>query len=338
MPRRSKRILRRYARRLAAFLALLTVLAACAGNWFVRHDREWLESKKESLPQFVVDVLFYLGEPFADVTDSFGITGEDAVCKTESPHAAGEIFFAGAPKAQSPNAPDDIVIAAKGAFTVAYSDKLRHPVWCAYKVGPESKFHNDKRPGFRKDSAFKSCPPASAYAKSGYDRGHMAPNHAITTRYGLEAQKKTFLMSNIVPQTPELNRGIWRETEHRIADLFTDRWDDVWVIVGAVSDGSETLSGTDIDVPTSFYQLIAAKKDGEIRALALLFEQEVPWKAWPRHYIVSVDELEKTTGFDFFAELDDEVEEKLESIKPTRLWPVGFVNAFKALKIHLNDY
>lgn len=330
--------LRRFVRRLAAFLALVLLLTASAGNWFVRHPREWLEQKKESLPSFLTDTLFYLGEPFADLTDSFGITGEDAVCKVTAPFKGGSVFFAGVPVRKTNKAPDDITVANKGSFTVAYSDKLRHPVWCAYKVGKEPKFTADERPGFRKDKTFKSCPPASAYAKTGYDRGHMAPNHAIATRYGPEAQKKTFLMSNIAPQTPELNRGVWREVEHRIADLFTAKWGDAWVIVGAVSNGSETLSGTDIDVPTQFYQIIAAESDGEIRALAFLFEQEVPWKAWPRHYIASIDEIEEITGFDFFAELEDSVEAELESKKPTRLWPVHFFDAFRALKIHLNDH
>ena len=44
-------------------------------------------------------------------------------------------------------------------------------------------------------------------------------NHAIESRYGAEEQEKTFMMSNIAPQSPVLNRGVWRNVEHRIADL-----------------------------------------------------------------------------------------------------------------------
>ena len=330
---------RRVARRAAIGLSFAALVFCLAANWFVRHPLEWIESKHGLLPDFIVSSLVYIGEPFADITDSFGITGRDAVCEiTDTSHIGGSIFFAGPPVRKNSKAPNDIKIAAKGEFTVAYSDKLRHPVWCAYRIPEEAKFPVTKRPGFKKDKAFKSSPTAAAYAKTGYDRGHMAPNYAIMSRFGEEAQRKTFLMSNVVPQTPELNRGVWREIEHRSADLFTSKWGNVWVIVGAISEGCETLSGTDIDVPTAFYQIIAVKSDSDIRAVAFLCDQVVPWKTWPRHYIVSIDEIEERSGFDFFSELDDSIEEKLESQIPTRLLPSGFINAFKSLKIHFNDH
>ena len=53
---------------------------------------------------------------------------------------------------------------------------------------------------------------------SGYDRGHMAPNYAIDTVFGERAHKQTFLMSNIVPQRPELNQGPWKEIEQVVAN------------------------------------------------------------------------------------------------------------------------
>lgn len=330
---------RRAARRAAVCLTLISLLFCLTANWFVRHPLEWIEAKYDSLPDFLVSGLVCIGEPFADITDSWGITGSDAVCEiADTSHIGGRIFFAGPPVKKSPKAPDDIIISEKGEFTIGYSNRLRHPVWCAYRIPEEAKFPIAKRPGFKKDKAFKSSPKAADYAKTGYDRGHMAPNYAIMSRFGEEAQRKTFLMSNVVPQTPELNRGIWREIEHRSADLFTSKWGNVWVIVGAISEGCETLSGTDIDVPTAFYQIIAVKSDSDIRAVAFLCNQEVPWKTWPRHYIVSIDELEERTGFDFFSELDDPIEEKLESQTPTRLLPTGFINAFKSLKIHFKDF
>ena len=141
-------------------------------------------------------------------------------------------------------------------------------------------------------------------------------------------------MSNIAPQTPELNRGVWREIEHRIADLFTARWGEVWVIVGAISDDCETLSGTDISVPSAFYQIIITQTQDDIKALAFLIEQNVPWKAWPRRYLTSIDTIEKLSGLNFFSELDDSIEAALESQRATRLWTLRFWDAFKALKIH----
>ena len=324
------------SRRLSFFFFLFFILFSIYANWFVRQPQDYHKNKIKSLPAFIIKPLFAVGEITADLTDSFGITGYDAICEKPIDLKVGKTFFAGMPKFKTRNRGSDISIIDKGEFTIAYSDKLRHPVWCAYRIPKEPKYKIDKRPNFKKDKAIKSCPTASSYARTGYDRGHMVPNHAIATRYGSEAQKKTFLMTNIVPQTPELNRGVWREVEHRIADLFTSKYGDIWIIIGAISKGIETLSETIIAIPTAFYHLIATEDNGKIKALALLFEQNIAWNAWPRHYIVSIDNLEEITGLDFFDELDDVSEEKLEAQTPTRLWPIRFADAFRALKIHLN--
>ena len=329
-----KNPLRKLARIFAAFSMLLFVFLTAAGNWFARHPREWLEAKEKTLPLFLTRTLLYFGEPSADLTDSFGITGRDASVKAKMPDPSSKVLFAGMPKRKTAKAPRDISILDKGDFIVGWSPSLKRPVWCAYHVTPKVKYEAGKRPNFRKDSSAKSCPVAASYARTGYDRGHLAPNYAIATRYGPQAQAKTFLMSNIAPQTPELNRGVWREIEHRIADLFTARWGEVWVIVGALSDDCETLSGTDISVPAAFYQIVIAKTQEEIKALAFVIEQEVPWNAWPRRYLTSIDTVEKLSGMDFFSELEDAVENSLESQTATRLWTLRFWDAFKAVKIH----
>ena len=335
-PSTTNRKLRMISRRLSFFFFLFFILFSIYANWFVRQSKDLHKNKIKSLPAFIIKPLFSIGEISADLTDSFNLTGKDAICEKPKNHKVGKTFFAGMPAAKSININKDVSIIDKGEFTIAYSEKLHHPVWCAYRIPKEPIYKIDKRPNFKKDKSFKSCPAASSYARTGYDRGHMVPNHAIATRYGVEAQKKTFLMSNIAPQTPELNRGIWREIEHRIADLFTAKYGDIWVIIGAISNSSETLSGTNIAVPSAFYQLIAAEDNNKIRALAFIFEQNIPWNVWPRHYIVSIDYLEEITGLDFFNKLDDVTEENLESQIPTRLWPIRFTDAFKALKIHLN--
>ena len=195
----------------------------------------------------------------------------------------------------------------------------------------DAKYAIAKRPGFVKDKSIPSAPSPSDYTKSGYDRGHLAPNHAIATRYGEAAQKKTFAMSNVAPQTPELNRGVWRDVEHRIADLWTARYGEIWVVVGCISPSTngETIGGTNIDVPESFYQVIVAQEGMDVRALALVFSQQVPWNEWAARNIVSIEELEKMTGLDFNPDLPAFIQRPLESDLPTRLWPIRARDIFK---------
>lgn len=333
---KAKASARRRAR--ACSIALLIVLAVWGGcaEWFVHHPRAWLNRKFETLPEAITLPLFWLGNPLADFTDALGWTGHDAVYEYDIEAPSGQVFFAGPPVRVGAPAPKDIRILRRGEFAIGWSDSLRHPVWCAYHVKPHARFEAGKRPSFRCDPAVPAAPRPDDYTKSGYDRGHMTPNYAIATRYGDEERRKTFLMSNIAPQTPALNRGVWREVEHRIADLWTARYGEIWVIVGCISSqyGRETLGATDIDVPTDFYQVILAQEGMDVRALAVLFRQDVTWREWPARNIISIDELERLTGLDFNPELPAFIQDPLEAETPSRLWPIRVRDIFGLFSLH----
>lgn len=321
----------------AVFLFIL-LLWACTALWFVHHPRAWLEAHCASWPRLVTVPLLWMGEPLGDVTDAVGLTGEDAVETTDRPAPSDSVLFAGLPVRKSFPAPKDIIVLDRGEFKVGWSPRLRHPVWVAYHVPAEAVSEAGKRPGFKQDREAPNSPTAANYAKTGYDRGHMAPNYAIATRFGSEAQNRTFLMSNVSPQTPRLNRGVWRDIEHRIAELWTRRWGEIWVIVGCISDGHWKLKETDIDIPTRFYQIVVAQEGREIRAMAMLIEQNVPWKAWPTRYLVSIDELEELTGFDFLPDLEDETEDALEAKLPSRLWPIRFGDVLDLIRLRSSGH
>lgn len=316
-------------------LLVLAIAFSSVANWFVHHPRKWLERRCAEIPSFVAHALLTVGNSVGDLTDAFDWTGTDTVYEYDEEAPSGEVFFAGAPRHIGPPAPNDIVILDRGEFKIGWSPKLHHPVWCAYHVVRDARYPSGKRPNFNRDRAVPSAPVPSAYAHSGYDRGHMVPNYAIVTRYGEDEQKKTFLMSNIAPQSPSLNRGVWRDLEHRIADLWTARYGEIWVIVGCISPQitEQTLPGTAIDVPTKFYQLIVAQEGLNIRALAVLIEQDVPWGAYAARYIVTIDELEELTGLDFLPDLPSFIQTPLEAQLPSRLWPIRLQDVFQQLLI-----
>ena len=329
---------RRTVRRLALVLILALAAWITAGVWFVHHARRWIEAKQADWPAFVTAPLLFVGNPVGDITDALAITGHDAVYEYDEQAPVGETLFAGVPRRIGFPAPNDIRVIDRGNFVIGWSDRLRHPVWCAYHVTAEARHELGARPNFTRDRSVAACPAAGAYERSGYDRGHMVPNYAIATRYGADAQKSTFLMSNIAPQTPALNRGVWRQIEHRIADLWTARYGEIWVIVGCVSGdrGGETLSGTDIDVPGKFYQVVVAQEGLDIRALAVLCEQEVPWDAWPTRHLVTIDELEELSGLDFLPDLPSFIQDPLEAELPSRLWPIRGRDLFKQIALRFS--
>ncbi len=148
----------------------------------------------------------------------------------------------------------------------------------------------------------------------------MAPNYAIGTRYGQEAQRETFLMSNIVPQSPDLNRIWWRLLEEREANDFAVRLERVWVVTGPVFAGEVKKLHGGVDVPSAFYRIILDEENGQPRVLAFIAPQTVTGHEPLVQFLTSVREVERQTGLDFYPELPKEVQDRMESAKADRLW------------------
>lgn len=331
--KKKKSTSRRWALRLGIVIVVLLSALGITGTWFVHHPREWLDEQESALPRLLTAPLYWMGNPIGDLTDALDWTGHDAVYEYDTEAPAGAVTFAGVPKRIGLPAPDDIQILDRGEFIIGWSNRLRHPVWCAYHVRKDATHEVGNRPGFTRDRSLPAAPAPGDYTKSGYDRGHMVPNYAIVTRYGDEERRKTFMMSNIAPQTPALNRGVWRDVEHRIADLWTARYGEIWVIVGCISTGHETVSGSNIDIPTAYYQVMLAQEGMDVRALAVIFDNQIPWGAWAARHIITIDELERRTGLDFNPELPSFIQDPLEADLPTRLWPIRARDIFRLIAL-----
>jgi len=328
---------RRISLRLGVLASLLLALLGATGDWYVHHTSDWLHAQEVKLPTFLTQTLLWFGNPVADITDGLGWTGHDAVYEYDEEAPAGSVAFAGLPRRVGAPAPADIRILERGEFTIGWSDTLRHPVWCAYHVKKDARYPEGKRPSFLVDRNVPRAPHPGDYTNSGFDRGHLAPNHAIVTRYGEVSQRKTFLMTNISPQSPALNRKSWREIEHRIADLWTARYGEIWVVVGAIpSSHGRHLGQTDIDLPDAYYQIIFAQVGLDIRALAVLIPQNISWDAWPARYITTIDHIEELTGLDFNPELPSFIQDPIEAELPTRLWPVRTQDILKQILLRFN--
>ena len=323
--------LRKTARYFSLIVFALWLTLSLVGNWYVHHPQQWLKDNRS----FLTAPLEYFGNRFAIFSDAMGFMGHDAVYESDEPAPEGQVFFAGKPVRVGNPAPDDVIVLNRDNFVVGWSPKNKCPSWVAYHVTKESRHDVQDRPNFQRDKMAPNCPPANALARSGYDRGHMAPNHAIVSRYGTDAQKMTFLMSNIAPQRPSLNSGIGRELEHSIANFWTARYGEIWVIVGTIFNPEmrQVIGGSGISVPDSFYMLILAQEGVNVRSLAVVVPQEIPYNAFPLHYIVTINELEQMTGYDFLSDLPNFIERPLESDRPTRLWPIRYRDIFKLFSL-----
>ncbi len=234
--------------------------------------------------------------------------------------ADGGDLYGGAPRADGFAHP--VRVLTNTAYTVGYSDALENPVWAAYRVRDLDLLREPTaRPDrFAVDPRTVARVTPEAYSGSGYDRGHLAPNYAIATRYGDAAQRETFLMSNIVPQRHALNAGPWKELEQRIATSYPGRFGEIWVLAGPVfGAGRERLPNGTV-VPEGFFMILLDESDGRLRALGVILPQTAGAGTDLDRHVVSVDEIERRTGFDFLPGLDDATEAALEAKIPARVW------------------
>lgn len=211
-------------------------------------------------------------------------------------------------------------------FMVGYSDLRLNPLWATYwleALTPEQKKQGYKRPGqFSEDWRTVWRVSHQDYTRTGYDRGHLAPNYAISRLYGKTAQEETFLMTNIVPQKPNLNRKVWQRLEEAAIEHFTNQFSRIAVITGPVFDPQTERLESWVEVPDAFYKIFVGlnEKGQAVSMLAFLMPQDVKGSEPLTKFVVSVDKIEEVTGFDFFSQLDDRQEVQLEALQNDGRW------------------
>lgn len=204
-------------------------------------------------------------------------------------------------------------------YTLSYREQDEQAEWVAYELKKNQLSHtNFKRPYFIEDPMVES---GSAnwknYIRSGYDRGHLCP--AGDRRFSLDAFNETFYTSNITPQRNDFNAGIWNRLEQKTR-YWAAKYDGVYVVTGGVLSGNlEHIGKEDVSVPKYFYKILLDQTNGKYKTIAFLLphqETEVPLYK----FVVSIDEIEKKTGIDFFPKLPDAVENTLEKSTSYKEW------------------
>ena len=211
------------------------------------------------------------------------------------------------------------------AYMVGYSDSKANPLWVVYKLTPPplNAPHLKRPENFSTDWRNFGFVDTNDYTHSGFDRGHMAPNHAISLLYGKQAQIETFLMTNISPQKPTLNQKLWQELEEKELYHFTHSAKELWVFTGPLFDTQAThlKSASWIEIPDAFYKVyVKILEDGRIRTAGFILPQTVKGQDSLEKYSVSIDEIERRSGFDFLHTLENTLEEKLEAHSDAKYW------------------
>jgi endonuclease G len=227
-------------------------------------------------------------------------------------------------------------------FVVCYDAQRRIPLWAAYQLTSAEIIQKERRDAFRTDPRLTDAENAHCadYQGTGYDRGHSVPRDDMNRTF--EVQADTFLLSNMSPQTPALNRGIWRWLED-LGRVWGKEFNTVYVVMGPVFVGphSRTLPSGRVAIPTEFFKMVIRRdQNGDLQAETFLLTNGshlpvppgtmgVPGQPltaqqaddYLLQHSTSIGFIEQLTGLKFFPGLPAAQRQALESSVPGTLWP-----------------
>ncbi len=206
-----------------------------------------------------------------------------------------------------------------GHYSLSYNEDHEQAEWVAYELKKHHLArHDHERPYFEVDKAVKTkAAHWRNYKNSGYDRGHLCP--AGDRRFSEQAYEETFLTSNISPQEHAFNAGVWNRLEQKVR-YWASRYDGVYVVTGGVlKKGLKTIGDDHVSVPRQFYKILLDNSGGDTKMIAFLLPHQDSNRPL-YEFVVSVDKIEEMTGIDFFPQLDDEKEERLEGSDSYKGW------------------
>lgn len=203
-------------------------------------------------------------------------------------------------------------------FKVSFNRHNRTPNWVAWELlGSETRGEAKRHNRFWLDRDVDGCPTTNDYRNSGYDRGHMCP--AAEQKWSAEAMDDCFVMANMCPQDHSLNSGAWNTLENKERN-WAVRDSAIVIVAGPIynADDIKTI-GNGVLVPSAFFKVLLAPYVEKPRAIAFVF----PNMSSPgsmQNYVMTVDDVEKLTGYDFFSSLPDDIENEVESKASFREW------------------
>lgn len=204
---------------------------------------------------------------------------------------------------------EDQLLCREG-YAVGYDYDRKVPAWVAYHITKDSTEAKHKRSNrFTVDREIPEDYRSTLgdYKGSGFDRGHMAPS--ATVDFSQAAMQESFLLTNMAPQLPGLNRQGWRYLEAYIRDWAADRG-ELYVVSGPVFEGELTTIGNNVGVASGFFKVVfdPAQRDG----IAFIVPHRNVSKNEVPSFIVSIDQVEERAGLDFLSSLPDDVEADIE--------------------------
>ncbi len=219
-----------------------------------------------------------------------------------------------------PSVEVDNVLMCRHAYILEYDVVAKIPVWVAYTLTPNKAIGCVPRSNsFAEDDSLPDHQQSELgdYAKSGYDIGHVAS--AASMAFDQDAMYESFLLSNMSPQLPGLNRGIWKvlETTERTWAWTTKNTYTIYAGNIYTIGKSKTIGKNSVVVPDYLYKIIINNNTNQVQAF--LFPHREGQGTDLSVVSVSINDIEKLSGLTFPVPTTVD-----KSKKPIAVWPADF--------------
>lgn len=195
---------------------------------------------------------------------------------------------------------NDAIIICRTAYEVKYDFTAKIPIWVVYTLTPANTIGCIPRSNaFRYDQSLprEHRSTLADYAGSGYDTGHLA--NGADMSWDEEVERESFILSNMAPQTPELNRGAWKTLESAIRSWSYNNNSDITIYAGPIYDVNQDkkIGPNNVVVPHAFFKIVIDNKKKE--TLAFVFENNKRKSKDLSAYQVTVQDVETATRIEF---------------------------------------
>jgi endonuclease G, mitochondrial len=219
---------------------------------------------------------------------------------------------------------------ARPQYALSYSKSKGIPNWVSWELNASWLGDAHRVGKFAPDeelpAGWERIKP-SDYTGSGFDRGHMT-NSEDRSR-SPEDNIQTFLMTNIIPQSPDNNQGVWVQLEKYCRQLVRSG-KELFIISGGHGQGGigknglkATVGNGKVIVPAVTWKVIlvlnkpnsgVAGVDKNTQTIAVIVpnKQGIKFDPW-QQYITSVKDVEKLTGYQFFTSIPGEIRDVIDA-------------------------
>ena len=206
-------------------------------------------------------------------------------------------------------------VVVHAGYTTSFNSNLLIPYWVAYELTDKEVNGTVARPSnspFQPDPDYQGLQPdRSDYSRSGWDKGHLAP--CADMKWSEQAMLESFYFTNVCPQNHDFNEKDWQKLENKARNIARKKG-SLYIVCGPLVTTNEygKIGYNNVTIPDYFFKAFLYKDAQGFHSIAYLMPNKYTGKAVDE-FAMSVNDLEKIIGLDLYAQLEDSIEESIES-------------------------